>query len=39
MCGPTGFMKAQKQSLIALGVDPARIYKEVFGPDLLEDLM
>jgi nitric oxide dioxygenase len=39
MCGPTGFMQAQKQSLIALGANPSRIYKEVFGPDLLEDLM
>lgn len=39
MCGPTGFMQAQKQSLITMGAHPSRIHKEVFGPDLLEDLM
>jgi nitric oxide dioxygenase len=39
MCGPTSFMQAQKQHLIALGVDASRIHREVFGPDLLEDLV
>lgn len=39
MCGPTGFMQAQKQHLIALGVNASRIHKEVFGPDLLEELV
>lgn len=39
MCGPTSFMQAQKQHLIALGVDASNIHKEVFGPDLLEALV
>ncbi|MGO2128852.1 MAG: NO-inducible flavohemoprotein [Pseudoalteromonas prydzensis] len=32
ICGPTGFMAAIKQQLIALGVDATRIHYEVFGP-------
>lgn len=32
ICGPTGFMAAIKQQLLALGVDTARIHYEVFGP-------
>lgn len=39
MCGPTSFMQAQKQHLLASGVDASKIHKEVFGPDLLEELM
>ena len=32
ICGPSGFMAAIKQQLLALGVDAARIHYEVFGP-------
>lgn len=32
LCGPTGFMKAVKDQLLALGVVPAQIHYEVFGP-------
>lgn len=32
VCGPVGFMKFAKNSLVALGVDEARIHYEVFGP-------
>ncbi|HYN54970.1 MAG TPA: hypothetical protein VES38_09720 [Methylotenera sp.] len=37
--GPTGFMKKQWQTLLDAGVPKNRLYKEVFGPDLLENLM
>ncbi|MEY4510112.1 MAG: NO-inducible flavohemoprotein [Pseudomonadota bacterium] len=39
LCGPLAFMRAQWQSLIAHGVSPTRIHREVFGPDLLEHLL
>jgi nitric oxide dioxygenase len=39
MCGPTSFMQAQKQRLVGSGVDTSSIHKEVFGPDLLEELV
>ena len=32
LCGPTGFMKAVKEQLLALGVVSAQIHYEVFGP-------
>ncbi|RVU33322.1 NO-inducible flavohemoprotein [Rheinheimera riviphila] len=32
LCGPTGFMKAVKEQLLALGVGSAQIHYEVFGP-------
>ena len=32
ICGPTGFMAAIKQQLLALSVDSTRIHYEVFGP-------
>lgn len=32
ICGPSGFMAAIKQQLLALDVDAARIHYEVFGP-------
>lgn len=38
MCGPVQFMKAQWQDLVGQGVPPARIHREVFGPDLLDTL-
>ena len=31
VCGPVGFMQAQYQSLLALGIEPARIRMEVFN--------
>ena len=30
MCGPAGFMNAQKESLMTLGVDEGRIHYEGF---------
>lgn len=38
LCGPIQFMQAQWRDLVAQGVPPVRIYREVFGPDLLDDL-
>ena len=32
ICGPVGFMKYAKQSLVNLGVETSRIHYEVFGP-------
>ncbi|WP_338849904.1 globin domain-containing protein [Massilia sp. W12] len=39
LCGPLGFMRAQWRSLIELGVAPQRIRREVFGPEMLEQLL
>jgi nitric oxide dioxygenase len=39
LCGPTPFMQQQWKDLIAAGVAPSRIHREVFGPDLLEHLI
>jgi nitric oxide dioxygenase len=39
MCGPLGFMQAQRQSLLERGVPAERIHREVFGPDLLDHLL
>lgn len=38
MCGPLGFMQAQRNALLDLGVPAERIHREVFGPDLLDHL-
>ena len=38
LCGPDGFMKAQWDALLAAGVQPSQIHREVFGPDLLGHL-
>ncbi|HUH87015.1 MAG TPA: NO-inducible flavohemoprotein [Pusillimonas sp.] len=38
LCGPVPFMQAQWRDLVAQGVPPARIHREVFGPDLLDTL-
>lgn len=38
MCGPVPFMQAQWTGLVAEGVPPTRIHREVFGPDLLDTL-
>lgn len=39
LCGPIEFMKALKKQLLEAGVSKHRIYKEVFGPDLLSELL
>lgn len=39
LCGPIGFMQAQRHALIAAGVPVSHIHREVFGPDLLDDLL
>lgn len=38
LCGPVPFMQAQWSELVAKGVPPTRIHREVFGPDLLDTL-
>lgn len=38
LCGPVGFMKKQRKALLEAGVPKKRLYREVFGPDLLDDL-
>jgi len=38
LCGPVPFMQAQWRDLVANGVPPVRIHREVFGPDLLDTL-
>lgn len=39
LCGPIGFMQAQRHALISAGVGVERIHREVFGPDLLDNLL
>ncbi|MHA6820263.1 globin domain-containing protein [Ralstonia pseudosolanacearum] len=39
LCGPLPFMQAQRAALLAGGVPAARIHREVFGPDLLDDIL
>lgn len=39
LCGPLGFMQAQRHALISAGVPVQNIHREVFGPDLLDDLL
>lgn len=39
LCGPDGFMKAQWDALLVIGVKPEQIHREVFGPDLLGHLL
>ncbi|WP_246542761.1 globin domain-containing protein [Paludibacterium yongneupense] len=38
LCGPLGFMQAQWQSLLTEKISPARMRREVFGPELLDHL-
>lgn len=35
LCGPMAFMQVQRDALVALGVDPARIHSELFGSGAL----
>ena len=37
VCGPLPFMRAQVETLKALGVAEARIHYEVFGTDVFEE--
>jgi nitric oxide dioxygenase len=39
LCGPHKFMQAQWLSLLHAGVPPARLHREVFGPELLDHLL
>jgi nitric oxide dioxygenase len=39
LCGPLPFMQAQWADLIASGVPPHNLHREVFGPDLLDHLI
>jgi nitric oxide dioxygenase len=39
LCGPLKFMQAQWLALLNAGVPPARLHREVFGPDLLDHLL
>lgn len=38
MCGPLPFMQAQWNALVAAGAPASRLHREVFGPDLLDNL-
>jgi nitric oxide dioxygenase len=39
LCGPLGFMKKQWKELLGAGIAKQRIHREVFGPDLLDNLL
>jgi len=39
LCGPLPFMQAQRAALLQAGVPSTRVHREVFGPDLLDDLL
>ena len=39
MCGPLKFMQAQWLALLNAGVPAARLHREVFGPDMLDNLL
>ena len=39
LCGPANFMKSIREQLLENGVEHKHIVKEVFGPDLLSDLI
>jgi nitric oxide dioxygenase len=39
LCGPLPFMQAQWSGLIGAGVPVTRLYREVFGPDMLDCLL
>lgn len=38
LCGPVGFMQEQWRALLEAGVPAARLYREVFGPELLDHI-
>ena len=39
LCGPLPFMQAQWNALLAAGAPVERLHREVFGPDLLDNLL
>ncbi|MBQ5942414.1 MULTISPECIES: globin domain-containing protein [unclassified Massilia] len=39
LCGPLPFMQAQWNALLAAGAPASRLHREVFGPDLLDNLL
>ncbi|WP_288378158.1 globin domain-containing protein [uncultured Massilia sp.] len=39
LCGPLPFMQAQWNALLAAGAPAAKLHREVFGPDLLDNLL
>ncbi len=39
ICGPQGFMDDQWKGLLELGINPAKIHREVFGPESLSHLI
>jgi nitric oxide dioxygenase len=39
MCGPLPFMQAQWNALLAAGAPAGRLHREVFGPDMLDNLL
>jgi nitric oxide dioxygenase len=38
LCGPLGFLREQWRTLVTLGISPARLQREVFGPEALDHL-
>ncbi|MFC4275719.1 globin domain-containing protein [Achromobacter aloeverae] len=39
LCGPLPFMQTQRAALLEAGVPAGRVHREVFGPDLLDDIL
>ncbi|OZI38256.1 flavohemoprotein [Bordetella genomosp. 10] len=39
LCGPLPFMQIQRAALLEAGVPAGRVHREVFGPDLLDDIL
>lgn len=39
ICGPQSFMDSQRDALLELGVNPAMIHREVFGPESLNHII
>ncbi len=39
LCGPVDFMKSMREQLLENGLEHKHIFKEVFGPDLLSELI
>ncbi len=39
LCGPLGFMQKQWKALLEAGVPSYRLHREVFGPDMLDNLL
>lgn len=39
LCGPLGFMQAQRRQLLDAGIPADKLVREVFGPDMLDHLL